>query len=91
MTFDILSGATTIGHQKPHNSLLNSNISKLIHDQGKGLKPKGLKGSEFLKYPELWQLRICDPGVSRWAIQDGLKNIYMYHVKSYAFDFERME
>ena len=64
MTFDILSGATTVGHHKAHHSLLNSNISKLIHDQGKGLKPKG---SEFLKYPELlWQLRICDPGVSRW-------------------------
>ena len=69
MTFDILSGATTMGHQKAHPSLLNSNISKLIHDQGKGLKPKG---SEFFKYPELlWQFyckktRICDPGISRW-------------------------
>ena len=35
MTFDILSAATTVGHQKAHHSLLNSNISKLIHDQGK--------------------------------------------------------
>ena len=34
MTFDILSAATTVGHQKAHQSLLNSNISKLIHDQG---------------------------------------------------------
>ena len=50
MTFDILSGATTMGHQKAHPSLLNSNISKLIHDQGKGLGPEG---SESLKYPEL--------------------------------------
>ena len=35
MTFDVLSSATTVGHQKAHLSLLNSNISKLIHDQGK--------------------------------------------------------
>ena len=35
MTFDVLSSATTLGHQKAHLSLLNSNISKLIHDQGK--------------------------------------------------------
>ena len=35
MTFDILSTATTVGQQKAHLSLLNSNISKLIHDQGK--------------------------------------------------------
>lgn len=34
MTFDVLSSATTVGHQKAHPSLLNSNISKLIHDQG---------------------------------------------------------
>ena len=34
MTFDVLSTATTLGHQKAHLSLLNSNISKLIHDQG---------------------------------------------------------
>ena len=34
MTFDVLSNATTLGHQKAHLSLLNSNISKLIHDQG---------------------------------------------------------
>ena len=46
MTFDILSAATTIGHQKAHNSLLNSNISKLIHDQGKFLRIRP-KGSEF--------------------------------------------
>ena len=35
LTFDALSSATTIGHQRNHQSLLNSNISKLIHDQGK--------------------------------------------------------
>ena len=29
-----MSSATTIGHQRNHQSLLNSNISKLIHDQG---------------------------------------------------------
>ena len=34
MTFDVLSNATSLGHQKAHLSLLNSNISKLIHDQG---------------------------------------------------------
>ena len=31
MTFDVLSNATTFGHQKDHLSLL----SHLIHDQGK--------------------------------------------------------
>ena len=40
MTFDILSGATTVGHHKAHHSLLNSNISKLIHDQGKNFAHK---------------------------------------------------
>ena len=34
LTFDALSSATAIGHQRNHQSLLNSNISKLIHDQG---------------------------------------------------------
>ena len=49
MTFDILSGATTVGHQKAHHSLLNSNISKLIHDQGKSFAQKTLTGILFLR------------------------------------------
>ena len=47
MTFDILSSATTVGHQKAHHSLLNSNISKLIHDQGKSFAHKTLTGILF--------------------------------------------
>ena len=35
MTFDVLSNATTAGQQKDHFGLMNSNISKKIHDQGK--------------------------------------------------------
>ena len=34
MTFNELSAATTLGHQVHHNTLLNSKISKEIHDQG---------------------------------------------------------
>ena len=34
MTFNELSAATTLGHQVHHNTLLNSKISKQIHDQG---------------------------------------------------------
>ena len=55
MTFDILSGATTAGHQKAHHSLLNSNISKLIHDQGKSFAHKTLTGILFLR-GVLWNL-----------------------------------
>ena len=34
MTFNELSAATTRGHQVQHHTLLNSKISKEIHDQG---------------------------------------------------------
>ena len=44
MAFDVLSSATTVGHQKAHFSLLNSNISKLVHDQGKSFAHKSLYG-----------------------------------------------
>jgi len=48
MTFDGLSDATTLGHQKAHLSLLNSNISKLIHDQGSFyISNKNLKQFDF--------------------------------------------
>ena len=33
MTFNELSAATTLGHQVHHHTLLNSKISKEIHDQ----------------------------------------------------------
>ena len=35
LSFDVLSSATTLGQQKQHLSLMDSNISKEIHDQGK--------------------------------------------------------
>ena len=34
MTFNELSAATTSGHQVHHHTILNSKISKEIHDQG---------------------------------------------------------
>ena len=43
MTFDVLSSATTLGQQKAHLSLLNSNISKLVHDQGQFICNKAKK------------------------------------------------
>ena len=55
MGFDVLSSATTVGHQKAHFSLLNSNISKLIHDQGKNFAHKSLTGILFLR-GVLWNL-----------------------------------
>ena len=55
MTYDVLSSATTVGHQKAHLSLLNSNISKLIHDQGKSFAQRTLTGFVFLR-GVLWNL-----------------------------------
>ena len=34
MTFDLLSMATQTADQKLHQTILNSKVSKLIHDQG---------------------------------------------------------
>ena len=51
MTFDVLSNATTVGHQKDHLSLQNSNISKLIHDQGKLSCIDLTKPVRFLRLP----------------------------------------
>ena len=51
MSFDVLSNATTVGHQKDHLSLQNSNISKLIHDQGKFIDIDLTKPVRFLRLP----------------------------------------